>query len=310
KRFTFVNNVSAYLSGGDLTSNESLSISDTGSDDIKFIKDTDASGDTLTWKLTNSGIDKVVLLAKNTSKKMAIQVTFELQVNNNAQGATDGQNTSTNGITTEIDNGASLSIKDADGTDEGIKSVALEDQPILQLSRLEITKWEAKASDGTPLTDKPLPGAKFKIATLKKDAEDGKYIKDKNNQDMEIITGNNPRTKDPETNWAAFVCISLPVNEGEKLYLVETKAPEGYIKRDTIIEVTFTKAEIDAKHKEEQVVNQKNGNPAIPDDNPSFELPKTGGMGTIAFWAVGIALIGTAGFMLIRLQQRKNEEAN
>lgn len=76
--------------------------------------------------------------------------------------------------------------------------------------------------------------------------------------------------------------------------LIETKAPEGYNKLRNPIEVS-----IDANNTEVtlKVDNYKSG----------WELPKTGGSGTLLFTVIGLSLMSTATWMYMR--KRHSEEA-
>lgn len=74
--------------------------------------------------------------------------------------------------------------------------------------------------------------------------------------------------------------------------LVETKAPEGYSKLRNPIDVT---------------VNEANNEQTITVDNykSGWELPKTGGIGSLLFTLAGLILMGTAAFMFIRRRRKE-----
>ncbi len=73
--------------------------------------------------------------------------------------------------------------------------------------------------------------------------------------------------------------------------LVETKAPAGYRKLASPIQVTI---DAEHKHQEIQVDNTKSG----------WELPKTGGIGTILFTLIGTLFMAGAVYLFIRRNKR------
>ncbi|MDR1774785.1 MAG: hypothetical protein LBR30_07995, partial [Clostridioides sp.] len=273
KRFTFINNDSAYLSVEGSNSKEKLGIKD-GKDLVFSDAEELDKSSILKWTLTRDGVDKVLSIIGNKQKKIAIQITFTLELNDKATGGTNAQIVSKNNAISVIDNGATLDIKDAKGRVEPQKMVEQKEQPKLHLAGLEINKYKAVAGTVNADINTPLAGAKFKIADSKENAKSGKYLKDYFGVDIEVTTGDNPKTEDVEVGWGMFTAI--PISEGKKYYLVETQAPDGYVKRDSILEINFTGEEVATKHKVEQIVNQKNGDPAIPEEKQSSEAQKIG----------------------------------
>ena len=74
-------------------------------------------------------------------------------------------------------------------------------------------------------------------------------------------------------------------------YLKETKAPDGYVKDETVHTITLTDANNDGTldtAANEQVVNTK-----------GEELPETGGMGTTLFYIVGGLMVAGAAILLV-----------
>lgn len=109
---------------------------------------------------------------------------------------------------------------------------------------------------------KKLKGAEFELRTL-----DGKVVKSgTTNNDGLIDFGE--------------------VNYGE-YQLVETKAPEGYNKLRNPIDVI-----VDSEHTEQTIT--------VDNYTSGWELPKTGGIGTILFTFVGLTLMGAALYLFIR----------
>ncbi|MEI3606076.1 SpaH/EbpB family LPXTG-anchored major pilin [Pseudogracilibacillus sp. SE30717A] len=122
--------------------------------------------------------------------------------------------------------------------------------------------------DGDKKSQK-LKGAEFELRTL-----DGKVVKSGTTNDDGVIDFG-------ELDYG-------------KYQLVETKAPEGYNKLRNPIDVI-----VDSDHSEQ----------TIKVDNYKFgwELPKTGGIGTILFTFVGLTLMGAAIYLFIR--RRKGDVA-
>lgn len=85
------------------------------------------------------------------------------------------------------------------------------------------------------------------------------------------------------------------LNDGT-YYIVETEAPAGYNKMTGYLTVTINSASADTDTKllTVEFTNLK-----------GFELPKTGGMGTILFTACGAAMIGAAIMLLIFAKRKK-----
>ncbi len=88
---------------------------------------------------------------------------------------------------------------------------------------------------------------------------------------------------------------------GQTFYLVEVKAPEGFVRSTKVYEV---KLETAANNAQAQVVTIEN----VPTkDNVSwFKLPKTGAYGVIIFALAGMCLVAVG--MFIFLRNRKNDE--
>ncbi|MCL2563639.1 MAG: SpaH/EbpB family LPXTG-anchored major pilin [Oscillospiraceae bacterium] len=83
-------------------------------------------------------------------------------------------------------------------------------------------------------------------------------------------------------------------------YLYEVEAPTGYNRITTPMRVTVTAATTDADYiLTVTVVNNRN-----------FELPLTGGAGTLLFTAIGLALIGGSILFLLVLFKKKKKEDN
>ena len=89
-------------------------------------------------------------------------------------------------------------------------------------------------------------------------------------------------------------------------YLKETKAPAGYNKISTPIEITIADSDYDGGVEvgEEDLVTGLV--PVTVQNSQGFELPTTGGIGTVLFTAVGVALMG-AGLVLFFLNRKRRK---
>lgn len=89
-------------------------------------------------------------------------------------------------------------------------------------------------------------------------------------------------------------------------YLKETKAPAGYNKISTPIEIIIADSNYDGGVEvgEEDLVNGLV--PVTVQNSQGFELPTTGGIGTVLFTAVGVVLMG-AGLVMFFLNRKRRK---
>ena len=90
-------------------------------------------------------------------------------------------------------------------------------------------------------------------------------------------------------------------------YLKETRAPAGYNKISTPIEITIADRNYDGGvevGEEDRVTGLV---PVTVQNSQGFELPTTGGIGTVLFTAVGVVLIGT-GLVLFFLNRKRHKK--
>lgn len=89
-------------------------------------------------------------------------------------------------------------------------------------------------------------------------------------------------------------------------YLKETKAPAGYNKISTPIEIIIADSNYDGgvEVEEEDLVNGLV--PVTVQNSQGFELPTTGGIGTVLFTAVGVVLMG-AGLVMFFLNRKRRK---
>lgn len=136
----------------------------------------------------------------------------------------------------------------------------------------------------------PLANAKFNIYISETDAQGGNgALQNPDGSTLTAVTNN-----DGYANLSGLI-------EGT-YYLVEAQAPEGYKTLSNPIKVLIN-------------ADKQNGEVTVTDDDrmvaitvtndKGFELPKTGGMGTILFTVGGLVLIGIAFMLLTLVRKRK-----
>ena len=141
-------------------------------------------------------------------------------------------------------------------------------------------------ADGETLitvTNKQLKGS---ITIIKVDAEDNAIFLENAEFALKDSEGNTVATGTTNGN-GEFVFENIPVGNYQ---LEETKAPENYrlLKKPIDVEVTPDKLQVT-----KTIENSKQG----------WEIPKTGGVGTLGFYGVGFILMAIAGWYVFRRRQ-------
>lgn len=126
---------------------------------------------------------------------------------------------------------------------------------------------------------KKLQGAKFKIATTKDNAENGIFVKDSNNEDIEVTTD--------EQGQAVIKGLAYADDGSDVSYwLVETQAP-AYEDYDGITKYyNLLKSPVEVKvgkTTHEEIIQIQN--------SKGFDLPATGGIGIAIFAIAGITIM-------------------
>lgn len=178
-----------------------------------------------------------------------------------------------------LDNKASLDFNNGFGTDETIDSGDPDptnptDPQIKEAGDVTIVKVDKENNEIK------LPNAEFKLYATEKDALAGT-----NASDIAIKTDSNGQ----------FVLQNLVYSGTERtLWLVETKAPEGYKLLNKPVEITI--------NGEAQTVTIENVKSTLWDDL----MPQTGGAGTTWYYVVGAMLV-ICGALFIALSRKKRQ---
>ena len=255
-----------------------------------MVRDTDyevkQEDGTVIWEFTNEGMRKFT-----ESESKAVSLTFATTLDLDAVDASSGSGR-------VISNNATAEYRAFSEAEETTLTIDEEDVPYINLAGIVIKKVDSKD------TEILLDGAEFKIALSESDARNGIYIKNpRTNNDVIAVTGDSPETAGTEQGWAIITGLPANPESDAAYYLVEVAPPEGYVLRQSIIEVTIEKGK---KTAVAEILNQKIGDPPIDEDVPTFILPPTGGIGTLVFVAGGWTLIGLA--LLLFFKRRKDED--
>lgn len=245
-----------------------------------------------TISLTADGMDYVAANLGSGSNIPEIRVYFQAAINANAS------------MGEEIPNQAHLDYTNSAGVDYDSDS----DTPKVYTGGINILKTDTA---GETLAD-----AVFKIAREATDAEckDNGIVKETLTVGEKTLTvvfedfyptrdlsGEkvNEVTTDAE---GKAVIYGLPYGT---YYIVETKAPAGYNLLTAPIEVSVSAS---SHLTEADDVKDENGvaiDNTVKVINTKFTLPETGGIGTTIFTVTGLAIIGTAGILLLMNMKKK-----
>ncbi len=176
-----------------------------------------------------------------------------------------------------------------------------------KLHKFHIFKYDGTTENSQ--TKKPLSNAQFKVFTDSKKA--GTCAKDPSAQDA--CTGAMTGFVDPQnatagttgtitTTGADGKTADYVAKEGEKFYVVEIKAPDGFARSEKVYEVTVT-----AKKDNDTSYEYAIANVPSNDGDFWFKLPKTGAYGIIIFAIAGMCLVAVGMFIFLR-NRKKDEE--
>jgi fimbrial isopeptide formation D2 family protein/LPXTG-motif cell wall-anchored protein len=257
-----------------------------------------AATNELVVKLEAAGLDKVKLnraIAINT----IITTKIKLSAFTNEQGELDDA----------IVNGAFLDFTN-DGHYLDDNKVPIPESASVTLSSLDLLKVSKDDLQ-------PLANAEFKIAATEADALAGNFLRN-NNGEVVLRTDSNGQAFASGIPYSEVVRGQDGNIESINVYLVETKAPEGYVlpqKTSLLGGVQPVVFKVELEQGQSEVVTDPNtgntvtytkftGSAEITNNKP-FNLPLTGGIGTVIFTVGGLALI--LGAVLLLWKSRKAE---
>ncbi len=187
-------------------------------------------------------------------------------------------------LDTEVQNTATITYDNGyggSGSKETTPDPTDPTDPVLNKGKVTITKYD-KGKTQT------LSGAKFSVYATSDDAQ----------------ANTNPYVVDTATNEYGVLEIDDLVISGDAtvagvnrtFYLVETKAPTGYKLLDDVVSVDVEWD--DTANAFVGSVEVENESSSVIDENGNINLPSTGGVGTLIFTVVGLAMILGGGYMI------------
>lgn len=182
---------------------------------------------------------------------------------------------------------------------------SMEDKVTVYTYGIDVTKTNKNTSPT------PLPGAEFELSRISEGealrfipSNEGVYRlakEDEQSIGTAVLTVGSEHAANDMKGKLRLVGL-----DAGTYYLKETKAPAGYNKISTPIEITIADSDYDGGVEvgEEDLVTGLV--PVTVQNSQGFELPTTGGIGTVLFTAVGVALMG-AGLVMFFLNRKRRK---
>ncbi len=164
---------------------------------------------------------------------------------------------------------------------------------------VKFSKFKIKKVSSTDQS--PLEGGKFVIFANKTDAQ-ACATAVKTNTDVESKCGaNSPRSAFGEKASAKTSGLTeeYSVKRDEDFYIVETAAPDGYIRNPDVVTTKATGDDVTFPFQ----------NLPTKDKGFWFNLPKTGAAGVILFAVIGMCFVGSGFFVYMRRRKKEEEQA-
>ncbi|MFU0549935.1 SpaH/EbpB family LPXTG-anchored major pilin [Gardnerella piotii] len=184
-------------------------------------------------------------------------------------------------------------------------------------SEVTVRDFQIKKVNGVEKTDngvkkfEPLSGAKFAIFTTQEAAD--KCAKDTSRSDTNCKVADYAKGFDStaETAETTGLTKAFKAKVGEDFYIVETKAPEGFVLSPAVekvkIEESGTGWDSTTNTFTYTFKDLPNGGPDGGDN--WFKLPKTGAAGVIIFALIGLGLVGSGMFVFLKNRKKEEEQA-
>ena len=164
---------------------------------------------------------------------------------------------------------------------------------------VKFSKFKIKKVSSTDQS--PLEGGKFVIFANKTDAQ-ACATAVKTNTDVDSKCGkNSPRSAFGEKTSAKTSGLTeeYSVKRDEDFYIVETAAPDGYIRNPDVVTTKATGDDVTFPFQ----------NLPTKDKGFWFNLPKTGAAGVILFAVIGMCFVGSGFFVYMRRRKKEEEQA-
>lgn len=166
--------------------------------------------------------------------------------------------------------------------------------------KVEFSKFKIKKVSSTDQS--PLEGGKFVIFANKNDAQACATELNKANGDVTNKCGtSSPRSAFGEKSSAKTTGLTeeYSVKRDEDFYIVETAAPDGYIRNPDVVTAKATGDDVTFPFQ----------NLPTKDKGFWFNLPKTGAAGVIIFAVIGMCFVGSGFFVYMRRRKKEEEQA-
>ncbi len=230
------------------------------------------------YELQNENGKLTVTLVNDSLKNYkSIEITYDAELKAGSKTKEGYTNTVTLTYSNIVET-SYLGVQNAKDT----TTSTVEDSATIKTGGIKISK-KAKSDSGDPLG-----GAEFKIADSEANAKAGKFIKDENGEDITLKTVEGTGLAE---------CYGLTFGT---YYLVETQAPQD---EETGKYYNLLNAPKEITISEESYDNE----PTVIVNKLGFELPGTGGIGTLIFTLGGIILI-TIGIIFYKKNSKEEQQ--
>lgn len=300
----YVGNIEVKYGSGDKTEFKDLEKTLEANTDYTIVE-YDQATRTFGVKLTPAGIAKIAANIDGITNPK-ISVKFDTTLNDKAKVETGNPNEYT------------LKFNNGNGEDKDKKS----DEP-------KVFTGERKFVKTNSADRSVLAGAKFVVKNEKRTAEQGQYLKKdettgaiswvKTEEEATVFTTDANGEINVGKLQFTYAVVGKPtdINKAEldknnqlnQYQLVETQAPNGYAKLDKPIEFEITPDSYKSgavKIDQGKAVDDDKTGTHTEIKNKKLTIPQTGGIGTIIFTAIGLAIMASA---IIAIKKRQATEA-
>lgn len=252
--------------------------------DYTYVEASESNGNTASWTLTDTGKDKVIA-ANATALRIVVTTEF----------SSFSSNTGTN--VTGLTNTAKYTFTPAGG--DPYEEETEEKTPLANIGIRKVLSEKAEAEQ------KSAAGIIFLLAT-KADVDISKVDDGSATSADGFVVGADGKPLQAVTNddgYAYFEGLTYNSASDTKYYLIEYKTNDGLQLKNDAMEVTLKAGQTGTYTEIAEVTNYLTTE--TDPDNPTFELPLTGGIGSVIFIVVG-AVIVLGGVALV-LRSRKKQ---